>query len=151
MVWGQLCVCCRRFWLSWSHSCLQYLAPDMSAILWSNSGLLPMLAKKMVSLHCLTKNIENYACEVYVCICRDTPAFFILIKISSITHHKKVNKKEFHIYVHWWCVFLSCCLLDSQHLLLLLACSVFMSAPFPHNGMDIDMLLDWLCLFLASQ
>lgn len=151
MVWRQLCVCCRKCWLSWSHSCLQYLAPDMSAMLWSNSGLLRVLLKKMVSLHCLT-NIENYTYEVYVCICGDTPAFFILIKNFSITHHKKVNKKEFHMYVHWWCGFLSCCLLDSQHLLLLLAALCLWVHLFPIMGWTlICCLIGCVCFWLSSK
>lgn len=110
-----------------------------------------VLVKKMVSLHCFAKNVENDTCGVYLCICKDTSAFFILIISPSITHHKKVNLKEFHMCMCWWCAFLSDCLLDSQHLPLFPACSVFMTAPFPHSRMDIDELLDWLCLLQASQ
>lgn len=64
-----------------------------------------VLVKKMVSLHCLAKNIKNYTSGVYLSIHKDTSAFFTLIINPSITYHNKVNKKGFQVCVCWWCGF----------------------------------------------
>lgn len=52
----------------WLQTCQQFLGPTQDCD--------TMLVKKMVSLHCLAKNIENYTCGVYLCICKDTSAFY---------------------------------------------------------------------------
>lgn len=88
---------------------------------------------------------------MYLCIHKDTSVFFMLIINASITHHKKVNEKEFHTCMCWWCVFLNGCLLGSQHLPLFPVCFVSMSAPFPHSGMDTDVLIGCVCFRLPSK
>lgn len=60
-----------------------------------------VLVNKMFSLHSLGKDIESYTCAVYLCIRKDTSAFFILWINPSTTRHTKVNQGEFHTCVCW--------------------------------------------------
>lgn len=67
-----------------------------------------VLVKKMFSLHCLGRNIQSYTCGVYLCIPKDTSAFFLLQISPSTTHHETVNQGEFHMCMCWCRVVVFC-------------------------------------------